>query len=163
MLWEVWLGGESFGHGLRSPHGAGGRGGGNHDEGGVEEGGATLNATAVLQRTVRVLLDLTLHLPSALHLGRSTTVCAASTSLLAAASTSQPTMLLPLLLYSYEGGRFCRLVREVLAELDLVHKLRSCGKGSRQKGELPDLTGGLTWCPYLIDPNTVIVMAESGI
>ena len=35
-----------------------------------------------------------------------------------------------LVLYSYEGNQFCRLVREVLTELDLIYELRSVGKGS---------------------------------
>lgn len=34
----------------------------------------------------------------------------------------------PLILYSYEGNQFCRLVREVLCELDLPYELRNVGK-----------------------------------
>lgn len=59
------------------------------------------------------------------------------------------------------GNQFCRLVREVLTELDLVYELRSAGKMSPRRNELADLTGGSSQCPYLIDPNTNVKMAES--
>jgi len=64
-------------------------------------------------------------------------------------------------LYSYEGNQFCRLVREVLTELDISYELRSAGKGSPRREELAALTGGSTQCPYLVDPNTDTSMAES--
>ena len=67
----------------------------------------------------------------------------------------------PLVLYSYEGNQFCRLVREVLTELDLIYELRSVGKGSPRRSELAQLTGGSTQCPYLVDPNTNVAMTES--
>lgn len=67
----------------------------------------------------------------------------------------------PLILYSYEGNQFCRLVREVLTELDIVYELRSAGKGSPRRTELASLTGGSSQCPYLVDPNTGASMAES--
>lgn len=67
----------------------------------------------------------------------------------------------PLILYSYEGNQFCRLVREVLTELDLVYELKSCGKESPRRQELADITGGSSQCPFLIDPNTNTQMAES--
>lgn len=67
----------------------------------------------------------------------------------------------PLILYSYEGNQFCRLVREVLTELDIVYELRSAGKGSPRRTELATLSGGSTQCPYLVDPNTGRSMAES--
>ena len=66
-----------------------------------------------------------------------------------------------LILYSYEGNQFCRLVREVLTELDLAYELRNCGKGSTRRAELAQLTGGSTQCPYLVDPNTGKQMPES--
>ncbi len=64
-------------------------------------------------------------------------------------------------LYSYEGNQFCRLVREVLSELDITYELRSAGKGSTRRQELSKITGGSTQCPFLIDPNTNISMPES--
>ena len=67
----------------------------------------------------------------------------------------------PLVLYSYEGNQFCRLVREVLTELDIVYELRSAGKESPRRTELASITGGSSQCPYLIDPNTGASMPES--
>jgi glutaredoxin len=67
----------------------------------------------------------------------------------------------PLVLYSYEGNQFCRLVREVLTELDIPYELRSAGKGSPRRAELAEVSGGSTQCPYLLDPNTGTSMAES--
>jgi glutathione S-transferase len=66
-----------------------------------------------------------------------------------------------IILYSYEGNQFCRLVREVLTELDLVYEVRSAGKTSPRREELSKITGGSTQCPYLIDPNTAESMSES--
>ena len=59
------------------------------------------------------------------------------------------------------GNQFCRLVREVLTELDIVYELRSAGKESPRRKELPAITGGSSQCPYLIDPNINVQMAES--
>jgi len=67
----------------------------------------------------------------------------------------------PLVLYSYEGNQFCRLVREVLCELDLPYELRSAGKGSPRREELKILTGGSSQCPFLLDPNSGVQLAES--
>jgi glutaredoxin len=67
----------------------------------------------------------------------------------------------PLILYSYDGNQFCRLVREVLLELDIVYELRSAGKQSPRREELASITGGSSQCPYLIDPNTGVSMPES--
>lgn len=75
------------------------------------------------------------------------------------AVASQPEK--PLILYSYEGNQFCRLVREVLTELDIVYELRSAGKESPRRAELASITGGSSQCPYLIDPNTGTSMPES--
>ena len=78
----------------------------------------------------------------------------------AVSSAPQPNQK-PLILYSYEGNQFCRLVREVLTELDLVYQLQSAGKESPRRNELAARTGGSSQCPYLIDPNTNVEMAES--
>jgi len=67
----------------------------------------------------------------------------------------------PLILYSYEGNQFCRLVREVLTELDIVYELRSAGKQSKRQEELAKLSGGSTKSPFLIDPNTGVQMGQS--
>lgn len=66
----------------------------------------------------------------------------------------------PLVLYSYDGNQFCRLVREVLTELDLPHQIQSVGKGSPRRAALVELAGRST-APYLVDPNTGRAMAES--
>eukprot|EP00986_Skeletonema_menzelii_P008965 scaffold3933_cov155-Skeletonema_menzelii.AAC.1 len=100
--------------------------------------------------------DALAFVPGILRAGRGSTVCgAASTSL------DVPRPEKPLVLYSYEGNQFCRLVREVLTELDIVYELRSAGKGSPRREELASITGGSSQCPYLIDPNTGIKMPES--
>ncbi len=64
-------------------------------------------------------------------------------------------------MYSYEGNQFCRLVREVFTELDIPYELRSAGKGSPRRSELATITGGSTQCPFILDPNTDVKMAES--
>ena len=66
----------------------------------------------------------------------------------------------PLTLYSYDGNQFCRLVREVLVELDLPYTLNSVAKGSPRRAELTALAGRST-APYLVDPNTDRAMFES--
>jgi anaphase-promoting complex subunit 7 len=66
----------------------------------------------------------------------------------------------PLVLYSYDGNQFCRLVREVLTELDLPHQIQSVGKGSPRRAALVQLAGKST-APYLVDPNTGRAMGES--
>jgi anaphase-promoting complex subunit 7 len=77
-------------------------------------------------------------------------------------AASKNTALEPLImLYSYEGNQFCRLVREVMTELDLVYEVKSAGKNSPRREELARITGGSTQCPYLIDPNTAESMPES--
>lgn len=67
----------------------------------------------------------------------------------------------PLILYSYEGNQFCRLVREVLTELDIVYELRSVAKESKRRDELAQVANGSTQSPFLIDPNTGVQMSES--
>jgi len=99
--------------------------------------------------------DLRSYLPSFFRWGRGNAV--ASCAILS--DTPRPSK--PLVLYSYEGNQFCRLVREVLTELDLVYELRSAGKGSPRRAELSKITGGSTQCPFLVDPNTETEISES--
>ena len=66
----------------------------------------------------------------------------------------------PLLLYNMEGSPYCRKVREVLAELDLVYLVRNVPKGSRKREELLR-RGGKVQVPYLVDPNTRRELYES--
>lgn len=102
------------------------------------------------------LLELASFLPGVLRAGRGSSVCSA-----ASPSLAPPRPEKPLILYSYEGNQFCRLVREVLTELDIVYELRSAGKGSPRREELASITGGSSQCPYLMDPNTGVNMPES--
>ena len=68
----------------------------------------------------------------------------------------------PLVLYSYEGNQFCRLVREALCELDLPYVLKSTGKGSPRRAELSEVRDdGKTTAPYLVDANQGVKMGES--
>ena len=92
-------------------------------------------------------------IPSLVRSGRGTTVLPSSLN-------SQPPPL-ALVLYDYDGNQFSRLVREALVELDLVHVLKSVGKGSERRDELAGLTGGSSRVPYLVDPNTGVSMGES--
>ncbi|KAJ1444299.1 hypothetical protein M885DRAFT_553306 [Pelagophyceae sp. CCMP2097] len=66
----------------------------------------------------------------------------------------------PLQLYNYEANQFCRLVREVLCELDLLYTVISCGKGSPRRAVLAEVAGA-TACPYLVDPNTGAALGDS--
>ncbi len=64
-------------------------------------------------------------------------------------------------LYDIENCPYCRLVREVLTELDLDVEILPCPKsGERFRPELVE-RGGKAQFPYLIDPNTGVEMYES--
>jgi len=106
------------------------------------------------QKVMSLVSDGTSYMPSLLRLSRGSRVCAAADS-----ASSRPTK--PIILYSYEGNQFCRLVREVLTELDIAYGLRSVGKESLRRQELSSITGGSSQCPYLIDDNTNTKMSES--
>jgi glutathione S-transferase len=66
----------------------------------------------------------------------------------------------PLELYSYEGSPFCRLVREVLCELELPYRLRNVARGSSRR-EAFIARAGKMMVPYLVDPNRSVAMFES--
>ncbi len=75
------------------------------------------------------------------------------------AAAKKPEKLLEL--YEYEGCPFCRLVREVLSELDLDAMIYPCPKGGlRFRGTAIDLSGASQF-PLLVDPNTEAVLLES--
>jgi glutathione S-transferase len=64
-------------------------------------------------------------------------------------------------LFDMEGCPYCRLVREVLTELDLDAEIYPCPKqGERYRGEVVE-KGGKTQFPFLIDPNTGAQLYES--
>ncbi|XP_047153629.1 uncharacterized protein LOC124825131 isoform X2 [Vigna umbellata] len=66
----------------------------------------------------------------------------------------------PLKLWAYEVSPFCKIVREVLVELELPHLLVSCARGSPKRHILYQKTGHFQ-VPFLEDPNTGIEMFES--
>ena len=67
----------------------------------------------------------------------------------------------PLQLFDIEGCPYCRLVREVLTELDLDAEIYPCPKqGDRYRLEVIEV-GGKAQFPFLIDPNTGTQMYES--
>ncbi|KAJ1419553.1 Thioredoxin-like superfamily [Sesbania bispinosa] len=66
----------------------------------------------------------------------------------------------PLIVWAYEGSPFCKLVREVLVELELPHLLRSCARGSPKRNILYQRTGHFQ-ASFLEDPNTGVEMFES--
>jgi anaphase-promoting complex subunit 7 len=123
------------------------------------ESTTSTSTITVTDSIVELLRDALGFVSTVLRWGRGVEVCSAASS----KRSNVPRPQKPLILYSYEGNQFCRLVREVLTELDLPYQLRSAGKGSpRRQEELAKLTdGGSTMCPYLVDPNTQTNMAES--
>ncbi|MCD7449706.1 hypothetical protein HAX54_001135 [Datura stramonium] len=66
----------------------------------------------------------------------------------------------PLELWAYEPSPFCKVVREVLVELELPHILHSCARGSPKRQVLYERVGHFQ-VPYLEDPNTGVQMFES--
>jgi len=73
--------------------------------------------------------------------------------------TARPLAMLQL--YDIENCPFCRIVREVLTELDLDAEIYPCPKkGERFRPELAE-RGGKAQFPYLVDPNTGEEMYES--
>jgi anaphase-promoting complex subunit 7 len=109
------------------------------------------------EKVQSVLTDVGSYVAGWLRLGRGNKVCSAAS---ATSPLPVPRPTEPLILYSYEGNQFCRLVREVLSELDLVYELRSAGKASPRREEMAKITGGSSQCPYLIDSNTGVSMFE---
>ena len=113
----------------------------------------TSNDDDTTKQIINVLREVGGYIGTILRIGRGTDI--------APTAIGAPRPMKPLILYSYEGNQFCRLVREVLMELDIIYELRSTGKGSVRRKELASITGGSTQCPYLIDPNTDTAMSES--
>ncbi|PPR84094.1 hypothetical protein GOBAR_AA36613 [Gossypium barbadense] len=59
----------------------------------------------------------------------------------------------PLGIREFEGSPFCRIVQEVLVELELLHNQHSCPQGSPKRRILYEKAGHFQ-VPYLEDPNT---------
>ncbi len=68
---------------------------------------------------------------------------------------------IPLELYDMEGCPYCRLVREVLTELDLDAMIYPCPKGGQRFRPKVVQAGGRAQFPYLVDRNTHTSMYES--
>ncbi|CAA6668495.1 unnamed protein product [Spirodela intermedia] len=66
----------------------------------------------------------------------------------------------PIELWAYEGSPFCKIVREVLVELELPHLFHSTARGSPKRQELFERLGHFQ-VPYIEDPNTGVKMFES--
>ncbi|XP_020260361.1 uncharacterized protein LOC109836771 [Asparagus officinalis] len=102
--------------------------------------------------------------PILLSLGLFTTITAglAMTGRLGKGSSYTPSKLPPepIELWAYEGSPFCKLVREVIVELELPHILHSCARGSPKRQILFERVGHFQ-APYLEDPNTGVKMFES--
>lgn len=77
----------------------------------------------------------------------------------AGAHSHQPEKLLQL--YEYEGCPYCRLVRQVLTELDLDAIIYPCPRGGRRWRPQAEAIGGRQQFPLLIDDNTQTRCYES--
>lgn len=66
----------------------------------------------------------------------------------------------PVEFWAYEGSPFCRIVKEVLNELEIPHIQRTCARGSPKRDVLLKKVGHFQ-VPYIEDPNTGVKMFES--
>ena len=73
--------------------------------------------------------------------------------------TRQPDKLLEL--YEIEASPYCRLVREVLTEMDLDVMIYPCPKNGTRFRPKAEALGGKQQFPFLVDPNTGAQMYES--
>jgi glutathione S-transferase len=64
-------------------------------------------------------------------------------------------------LYDIEASPYCRMVREVLTELDLEALILPCPKGGRRFRQEAQAIGGKQQFPLLIDDNTNTILYES--
>jgi len=64
-------------------------------------------------------------------------------------------------LYDIEASPYCRMVREVLTELDLEVLILPCPKGGRRFRQEAEAIGGKQQFPLLIDDNTNTILYES--
>ncbi|XP_020088734.1 uncharacterized protein LOC109710510 isoform X2 [Ananas comosus] len=103
-------------------------------------------------------------IPTMLSLGLLTTLTAgfAMIGRMGKGSSYTPSKLppQPLELWAYEASPFCKIVREVLVELELPHILRSTARGSPKRQTLYEKVGHFQ-VPYLEDVNAGVKMFES--
>ncbi len=64
-------------------------------------------------------------------------------------------------LYEFEASNYCRLVREVLTELDLDALILPCPKGGTRFRAEAERVGGKQQFPLLVDENTGTTLYES--
>lgn len=64
-------------------------------------------------------------------------------------------------LYDMEASPYCRLVREVLTELDLDVLILPCPKGGQRFRQEAEAIGGKQQFPLLVDDNTGTILYES--
>ncbi|MGM0557053.1 MAG: glutathione S-transferase N-terminal domain-containing protein [Myxococcota bacterium] len=65
-------------------------------------------------------------------------------------------------LYEFEGCPYCRLVREVLCEVQMDVIIYPCPSGgTRFRPKARELAGGNTTFPFLVDPNRDVALPES--
>lgn len=67
----------------------------------------------------------------------------------------------PLQLYEFEASPYCRLVREVLTELDLDVMVYPCPKNGQRFRKVVKKLGGKQQYPFMVDPNTGTSLYES--
>ena len=75
------------------------------------------------------------------------------------ARKQKPELLLKL--YDIESCPYCRMVREVLTELDLDAEIYPCPKGGENYRQWLQEKTGKQQFPFLIDPNTEMALFES--
>ncbi len=63
-------------------------------------------------------------------------------------------------LFSYEASPYCRVVREVLCQLELPYLLHNVARGSAKRSDFVARTGRMQ-VPYLVDQSHGIAMFES--
>lgn len=73
-------------------------------------------------------------------------------------SSKKPDQLLEL--YSFEASPYCRIVREVLCNLEIPYMLHNVAKGSPSREAFVERSGKMM-VPFLVDPNTGEAMFES--
>ena len=66
----------------------------------------------------------------------------------------------PVVFWAYEASPFCAIVRKILHELEIVHIVLPCARGSPRRTTLYRRTGSFQ-VPFLEDPNTGVSLFES--
>ena len=100
--------------------------------------------------------------PMSLKLGPLTTFSSLMASAVRGRSAARPSRApeQPLELYSFEASPYCRMVREVLCDLELPYVLHNVGKNSPSRPAFVARSGKMQ-VPWLHDPNTATSLFES--